>query len=465
MNGSRMTRRIAAPLALALLAVITAVPSAPADERDERLRALERMVQELTERFHELQRKGAGDERMEELARRIDVVAEELDRLRGREVEALAPGEDDAALRRKGLAPSAGRVYRIERGVSIGGYGEMLYENFDARTDAGAPSSRTDRFDLKRLIAYLGYKFNDRVLFNSEIEYEHAVAGDGEPGEVAIEQAFVDFLVDPRVNIRAGMILVPVGFINEIHEPTTFPSTDRPQVERNVIPTTWRELGAGVVGTSGRVSWRAYLSTSLDAAGFSSSGGIRGGRQSGAKARAEDFALSGRVDVDLAPGLIVGASVFAGRTGQGRTSPGGAAIGGDMTLRELHAEWTYHGLRARGLLVTIDLDDAELISDLVGEPVGSQMSGWYLEAGWDVLSNRGGEQELIPFMRYESFDTLDELPAAFAGMGLDGHRTVTTLGVVYKPIPQVAIKTDYSNFDDAAGTAVDQWNVALGFVF
>ncbi|RMF74762.1 MAG: hypothetical protein D6738_05490 [Acidobacteria bacterium] len=463
MNGT--TCRLCGLALLVLLGAGLVAGPAAADERDDRISRLEQQVQQLTQELEALRRGGDGGADVEELARKLDVLAEELERLRGREVAATVPGGDDPEARRRGLAPSAAKVYRIERGISIGGYGELLYENFDDTTDAGAPSGKTDRFDLKRLIVYLGYKFNDRVLFNSEIEYEHALAGDGEPGEVAIELAYLDFLIDPRANVRAGMVLVPVGFINELHEPPTFFSADRPQVERNIIPTTWRELGVGVFGESGRVSYRAYLTTSLDAAGFSSSSGIRGGRQSGAKARAEDLALSGRLDVDVAPGLLVGVSAFTGKTGQGRTTMGGTPIDGDLTLWDVHAEWRWKGLRARGLWASIDLDDADLISDLVGEPVGSEMSGWYLEAGWDVLWRRGGEQELIPFVRRESFDTLDEVPAAFAGMGLDGQRDVTTIGVVYKPIPQVAVKLDFQNFDTASGSSVDQWNAALGFMF
>ena len=436
-----------------------------AGEPEDRIRELERQVRELTTELQALQQTRRDDERLDELARRIDVLAEELERLRGREVDASLPGGEDPAARRRGLAPSAAKVYRIEQGVSVGGYGEMLYENFDGRTDSGAPSDAVDRFDLKRVILYLGYKFNDRVLFNSEIEYEHATAGDGKPGELAIEQAFVDFLIDPRANVRAGMLLIPVGFINELHEPPTFFSADRPVVERTIIPTTWGELGAGVFGESGRVSYRAFLTTSLDASGFSSASGIRGGRQKASKARAEDFALSGRIDVDVAPGLLVGISGFTGKTGQGRTTGAGTPIDGKVTLWDLHAEWRWKGLRARALAVAVDIDQADLISDLVGEPVGSKLTGWYLEAGWDVLAHRSSEQELIPFIRYEALDTLDEVPAAFAGMGLDGSLSVTTLGLVYKPIPQVAIKLDFQNFDNDAGSAVDQWNAALGFMF
>ena len=125
--------------------------------------------------------------------------------------------------------------------------------------------------------------------------------------------------------------------------------------------------------------------------------------------------------------------------------------------------YRYRGLQARALYVMTDLDDADLISDLVEEPVGSEMTGYYLELGYDILSTRTTEQELIPYVRFENYDTLAELPSGFSGSGRETD--VLTFGVAYKPIPQVVVKADYMNFDNDADTAVDQFNVALGFLF
>src|SRR5207245_6852458 len=132
-----------------------------------------------------------------------------------------------------------------------------------------------DLLDLERAVLYFGYKFNDRTLFNSEIEFEHAVAGEGEKGEVAVEFAYVDFRATKRFGLRGGLLLVPVGFLNELHEPPIFHGALRPEVETDIIPTTWSENGLGFYGVAGPVSYRAYLVTSLRAAGFSAEEGIR----------------------------------------------------------------------------------------------------------------------------------------------------------------------------------------------
>jgi len=249
---------------------------------------------------------------VEELERRVELLTEELERLRTGDA---ATTEEDGG--RFGLGPSASRVYRKKRGVSIGGYGEWNYQNFDATLDDGSPSSATDVADFLRLVLYAGYKFNDRILLNSEIEFEHGTTDDN--GEVSVEFAYLDFFIRPEVNVRTGLMLVPVGLVNEVHEPTTYFGALRPAVERSILPTTWRELGAGVFGDVGPVSYRAYVTTSLDAEGFSSADGLRGGRQNGSEAAASDLALSARVDYTGLPGLRAGVSAFRGDSGQGRS--------------------------------------------------------------------------------------------------------------------------------------------------
>ncbi len=137
-----------------------------------------------------------------ELARRIDIVATELQRAQASEVVPQIQGSEH------GLGPAASKIYQAQSGVSIGGYGELMYEN-------PAGDAATDEFDLLRAVLYFGYKFDEHFVFNSEIEFEHA----GE--EVAVEFAYLDYLHDPALNFRAGNVLVPMGFLNEMHEPTT----------------------------------------------------------------------------------------------------------------------------------------------------------------------------------------------------------------------------------------------------
>jgi thiamine biosynthesis lipoprotein ApbE len=409
----------------------------------------------------------AGDDsaRIDEIERKLGILAEELDRLRRKE-DAASPGvaADEDSARRLGLAPGAAKVYSRERGVSIGGYGEWLYEAFDSRTEAGVESGKQDRADMLRLILYAGYKFSDKIVFNSEIEFEHASTG--VEGEVSVELAYIDFLLDERANIRTGLVLVPVGLVNELHEPPTFLGARRPEVETQILPSTWRELGVGVLGDVGPFTYRAYVLTSLDGAGFSAASGIRGGRQKGSKASAEDLGVAARLDLTAVPGLLAGVSMFRGGVDQGALIEG-SPFEADVTTLDLHAEWRWRGLELRGVWAEVDVDGAVSLSALTGETIGSQLGGWYLQGGFDVLSVLPSTRhQLIPFVRFESLDTQEEVPAGLESTVTGANdRDLTTWGVVYKPLENIAIKADFQRFETRARTGVDQFNVAVGFYF
>jgi uncharacterized small protein (DUF1192 family) len=451
----------------------------PESERaslERRIAALEAAIAALRAEIERLRAGEAGrgaavtgsDAAIREMEARVEALAQEIERLRIG--EAAAP---EAAATVPGLGPAASKVYRVRRGFSIGGYGEMLYQNFDRRRDDGAASGKTDEADFLRAVFYFGHKFSDRILFNSEIEFEHAQAGEGKAGEVSVEFAYLDFKAAKGFGIRGGLLLVPIGFLNELHEPPIFHGAQRPQVERVIIPTTWRENGVGVYGDAGPVTYRAYLVTSLKAVcsppssgcGFSA-GVIRGGRQSGARALAKDLAVTARVDYAPVPGLLLGASVFTGETGQGSA----AAQDARLTLYDAHLEWNWRALHLRGLYARGILSDAEGVSLGAGiapggSGVGSRTAGWYGEVAWNLLHPlEGSEQELWPFVRYEAFDTQAEVAPGFT-RSMANDQTVRTYGLTYRPIPNIAVKVDYQGFRNRAGTGVDQVNFALGYLF
>src|SRR5262249_13073936 len=157
---------------------------------------------------------------------------------------------------------------------------------------------------------YTGYKFNDRVLFNSELEVEHATTEKG--GNVNSEFAYLDFLHRPELNFRAGLMLMPMGLVNEQHEPTAYLGAHKAETEQVVIPATWSELGAGVFGDSGPFSYRAYLVTGLDSKGFGPEEGLREGRQGGSEALAQHGAITGRLDWHPIEGTFLGTSLYTG---------------------------------------------------------------------------------------------------------------------------------------------------------
>ncbi len=440
-------------------AVLAAPLHAQEASRDE----LAAQVRELQEKVTRLEAQGAipaAD--LAEIRRQIDILT--------RQIEELKVGGEEPAAGESGsfgLGAAASKVYRADRGVSIGGYGEMVYENYASDRDDDVASGRTDQLDFLRAILYAGYKFNDRVVFNSEIEVEHGTTGDA-IGEVSLEFGYLDFMVNPAFNVRAGMMLLPIGLVNELHEPTAFLGAKRPLVEQTIIPSTWRENGAGIFGEVGNVTYRAYITNGLDSKKFSSSG-IRSGRQKGAKAKAEDFALVGRVDWHPVPGTMLGGSLFTGGADQGSTTPAGDRYDATVTMAELHADAKVRGWLLRGLWSTGEIGDAaavNLANNLTGsKSVGEEFGGWYGEIGYDLGTILDlGETAVIPFARYEELNSQESVPAGYA---LDPSKdmSVLTLGLSWKPLPQAVIKLDWQNFDNAAGTGVDQMNLALGYIF
>jgi hypothetical protein len=409
--------------------------------------------------------RGSGPEEVPdnaELARRLDILAREVDDMKLGEV---AGGPDS----RYGFGPAASKVYSVGRGVSIGGYGEMLYEDFATENESGDPVSSRDRIDFLRQIVYLGYKFDDRLLFNSEIEFEHASTSLN--GSVAVEFAYLDALFRPEVNARAGMLLVPMGFVNELHEPPVFLGARRPESERVIVPTTWRANGAGIFGEPvAGVTYRAYVIEGLRATGFGA-GGLRSGRQNGSQALIEDAAVVLRVDWESAD-LAVGGSVFHGNAGQGDTTADGSTFDAGTTIYEGHAQFRRNGLQLRGLFTgarvrnAASINDAKEVAPGSSSSVGSKLRGWYLEGGYDVLTrfSPGSGYQLIPYMRYEELDTQADVPAGFLASPAN-DRQILTAGIGFYPHAQVVVKADFQRNTNEAKTGTDQWNLALGYLF
>ena len=228
-------------------------PPTPNDQKS--VDALETEMEELREELARLSLTNLNDEAndlvsdvnstdelqedMQELQRQLALLAAEVERLRSGEQEEALTADQARAL---GVAPSAASIYeREDSGVSIAGYGEMLYENYADKTETGTTSAKGTKLDFLRHIFYMGYRFNDKFLFNSEVEIEHA-------DEIYLEFAYVDYQVRDNLTLRGGMLLIPLGLVNEFHEPNVFMGARRPQIERRIIPTTWRENGVGILG-------------------------------------------------------------------------------------------------------------------------------------------------------------------------------------------------------------------------
>ncbi len=356
-----------------------------------------------------------------------------------------------------GMGPAASKVYYTPRGLSIGGYGEASYRFH--------PSGELGETDMERLVIYLGYRFTDRIVFNSEVEFEHG--GTERGGAVNVEFAYLDFKLFDALSVRVGNVLIPMGFINDIHEPPFYFGVSRPVVEHDLIPATWNENGLGVYGEYKGLRYRAYLVNGMRAVGgegFTSEEWIRGGRQGGAGAIAANFAGVGSLDYTF-KALRVGVAGYGGRSGQGQVVDG-TVLKGDLFLGEVHAAFQHKGLWIRGLMTYGHLSEADRISSANGVTVGQEVLGGYVEAAYDVLGALmpEGEQSLSPFVRYESLDTQKSVAAGFTRDPAQA-RQIVTAGLHYKPISNVVLKADYQHVFPGAGGQRSSVNLGVGFVF
>ncbi len=463
-------------LVIGLIAAGLLVPCLTfAEVSNSEIKALEDKIKALTDEVEKLKQARGKDEE------KIDAVVEDVEKLR---VFELVPelGKEG----KYGFGPAASKVYGVERGLSIAGYGEVIGRFFDANEEfnlssgSGSKTLRDDT-DMQRLIMYLGYKFNDNILFNSEIEFEHAKTSSGpdtSAGEVSVEFANLDFLINPKFNLRGGLLLMPMGLINEFHESPTYHGVFKPDTEQFIIPTTWRENGVGIFGeVFPGWDYRLYVTPGLvtnstntsgaSTAKFTHDSGIRGGRQQGVRSIAEDFAYTARLDYKGLPGFLAGTSIYTGKA----TTPAGnslPATSTDITLWDVHLKAEYRGLEVRGLYAMGDINGAEGINQRAnigttsGKSIGEELFGYYAEAAYDIVPLLFSEstQYFAPFIRYETYDTQDGVPSGYTDLP-ETERDVTTLGISYKPIPNVNIKADYQFRDGYA----DNFDIGLAFMF
>ena len=319
--------------------------------------------------------------------------------------------------------------------------------------------------DLHRFVLMVGHSFSDRLKFWSEVEVEHAfVEGGEESGEVAVEQAYLDLMIHRRVNLRAGMVLVPVGIQNERHEPPTFQGVERTFVDTVIVPTTWRDTGAGLFGDlGGGFSYRAYLLPGLDATGFTAEEGIAEGRQQGAKADASDPAIAGRLEFRRA-GLTSGASFWRGGSGFGLVrldieTPNVGVGSLDVRYRrgrnELRGQWSMVTIDGAG-----DLNRALQQHSGINPNIASRLMGAYVEAATRV-SPDSWAHEIVAFSRFELFDTQNQMPDGFLPLQ-EFQRSAVVVGATYYPDPDVAFKVDVVKEHNKSSFVQAPWRINLG---
>jgi hypothetical protein len=344
----------------------------------------------------------------------------------------------------------------------ISGYMEM---------HLNAPLDRADgdaTLDFHRFVLLFSHSFSDRLRFVGELELEHAfVEGLEEAGELELEQAYIDVLIKPSFNVRAGMLLVPVGIINERHEPPVFQGVERPFVDTVIIPTTWFDLGAGVHGRIGSLlSYRAYVMAPLDASEFSADEGLRGGIQKGSEANVRNVAVTGRVEFTRIPGLTLGVSGWHGDSGFNvpRIDP-------RVGVFETDARFRRSGFEARGQYARVFIGDAARLNDALTLQIGvspniaRQLQGFYVE-GSRLFNVPRSQHDAAVFVRFEDFDTQFRMPDGYQPIPAFDRRA-WTVGATYYLDPDVAVKFDYTHQQSASTIrrAPRSINVGLGWWF
>jgi len=327
--------------------------------------------------------------------------------------------------------------------------------------------------DVHRLVLLFGYRFGDKTSFVSEIELEHV-------SEVYVEQAFLNHEFLPWLNLRGGLMLVPMGIINEYHEPPTFNGVERPNLDSKIIPTTWREIGLGFTGRIDNASLKYQIYVMNGFNGYNGSGTFRGsdgfrkGRQKGAESFLSSPTLAFRVDYYGISGLKLGLSTYNGKSQStlynGLDDNDAAALATadssviGISMIGLDARYRYAGFEARGQFNLANISNSDSYNEFTGSDLGSRMLGWYLEAGYDLLYGNANGQRLVPFVRYEKYNTH---AATEGNLGINKafDRTDVTVGAGWWLTSGTVLKADYQFFSDAADSNSGQLNLGIGIWF
>jgi len=332
--------------------------------------------------------------------------------------------------------------------TSIGGYGELHYNNLSG--EGGLDDKK--EIDFHRFVMFFGHEFSKTVRFWSELEVEHSIAGEGKVGEIELEQAYIEVDLNQKHKTRFGMMLVPVGIINETHEPPVFYGTERNPVEKNIIPATWWAGGVSVLGElapgwSYEVAVHEGLNTfekAEDAGGNKiTSYKPRDGRQKTGKAEANNLAYTGRIKWTGMAGVEVAATVQQ----QTDITQGQDANTGSATLFEIHGIYNKGPFTVKALYAQWSLDGTG------PKAAGAdEQSGWYVEPSFKINEKFG------VFARYNKYDNT-------AGDSTASEKQQTDIGFNWWIDPAVVVKVDYQTQDNDGGKNLNGINIGMGYMF
>jgi hypothetical protein len=356
----------------------------------------------------------------------------------------------------------------LQSATMLGGYGELNYSRFTRNPAA-------TQFNVRRIVLGVNHRFDNKTKLVTEIEIENAVTSATDKGEVAIEQAYIERQLNDQFSIRGGLFIVPIGFVNERHEPFAFYGVDRNLVETAIIPSTWREGGVMLTGQFGNgISVKGGVATGFDIGKWDASSveskesPLRTLHQEGSLAKSKDLNVFGALDWRGVPGLLLGASVFSGKSGHkslvdasGRT----LQVNPLITVWDIRARYNPGKLDLMALYAKGSISKtAQLNASLAGSvsPIPSVFAGAYVQAAYTVWSSQ--DMKLTPFARFERVNTGQafDLPSGL-GRPADAAEQVTTLGTNFTFAPAVVIKADYQKFK--ISSLQNRFNLGLGYSF
>jgi len=329
--------------------------------------------------------------------------------------------------------------------LSIGGYAEAHYNNYDY-------NDGTDKkeFDLHRFVIFTGYEYNDRLRFFSEFEIEHGGVqdtdnGDGTlGGEVEVEQAYIEYDFTPDASARAGLFILPIGMLNETHEPDTFYGVERNSVEKYIVPTTWWEIGSMVSFNFGEgFKLEGAIHSGLNMS--DDNGYIRDGRQKGSNAEAENLAYTFAGTYTGYQGLEIGVSYhYEDDPTQGN---GASDYIDDASMIEAHLAYNRGIFGLKALFAEWDFDGNGIKADN-----GDKQRGWFIEPSIRPIPHLG------LFARYEAIEYFK---------GNERDLEIWSLGANYYLHDQVALKFDYVDYKDKKDITsdFDGFNLGVGLSF
>ncbi len=363
---------------------------------------------------------------------------------------------------------AAEKLLQSESRLSIGGYAQIDY-NQPVKDNKYSNA----KLDVHRLVLLFGYRFSEKTNFVTEIELEHVK-------EVYVEQAFLNHEFLPWLNFRGGLMLVPMGIANEYHEPPTYNGVERPNLDSKIVPTTWREIGFGFAGRldNAALKYQLYVMNGFngynDGGVFRGSDGYRKGRQKGAESFMSSPTLATKIDYYGIPGLKLGFSTYNGKSqssmynGLDKDDAAGIAAADSsvigISMFGLDVRYVTGGFEAHGQFNIANNKNTDEYNEFTGKDLGSQMIGWYLEAGYDLLYGADTDQRLVPFVRYEKYNTHAKTEGNLE-INKAYDRTDVTVGAGWWLTQGAVLKADYQFFSNAADNSNGQFNLGIGIWF